>query len=34
VLQAEGVTDFAPYAFVDGAQPQVDLFVDAADPPS
>jgi citronellol/citronellal dehydrogenase len=30
VLAAEGVTDFDQYAYVPGAQPQVDLFVDHA----
>src|SRR5262249_49599078 len=28
VMAEEGVTDFGRYAYVDGAQPQVDLFVD------
>jgi citronellol/citronellal dehydrogenase len=28
VLLEEGVTDLGPYAYVDGAEPQVDLFVD------
>jgi citronellol/citronellal dehydrogenase len=28
VLAAEGVTDMARYAYVEGAEPQVDLFVD------
>ena len=28
VLAEEGVTDMAPYAYVEGAEPQVDLFVD------
>jgi citronellol/citronellal dehydrogenase len=28
VLREEGVEDFSPYAYVDGAEPQVDLFVD------
>jgi citronellol/citronellal dehydrogenase len=28
VLAEEGVTDMSPYAYVEGAQPQVDLFVD------
>jgi citronellol/citronellal dehydrogenase len=28
VLREEGVTDFDAYAFVPGATPQVDLFVD------
>jgi citronellol/citronellal dehydrogenase len=32
VLAAEGVTDFDQYAYVAGATPQVDLFVDAATP--
>jgi citronellol/citronellal dehydrogenase len=30
VLAEEGVTDMSPYAYVDGAEPQVDLFVDHA----
>ncbi len=34
VLVEEGVTDFSAYAYVEGAEPAVDLFVDAADPPS
>ncbi|MGB2711677.1 MAG: NAD(P)-dependent oxidoreductase [Conexibacter sp.] len=33
VLVEEGITDFAPYAYVPGAELAVDLFVDAADPP-
>ena len=33
VLLEEGVTDLGPYAYVDGAEPQVDLFVDAINPP-
>ena len=28
VLSAEGVTDFGPYAYQPGAEPQADLFVD------
>ena len=28
VLREEGVEDFSPYSYVDGAEPQVDLFVD------
>ena len=28
VLAEEGVTDLSPYAYVDGAELQVDLFVD------
>lgn len=28
VLADEGVTDMSPYAYVEGAEPQVDLFVD------
>jgi hypothetical protein len=27
------VTDLGPYAYVEGAEPQVDLFVDAINPP-
>jgi citronellol/citronellal dehydrogenase len=34
VLAEEGVTDFGPYIYVEGGEPQVDLFVDAVDPPS
>jgi citronellol/citronellal dehydrogenase len=34
VLAEEGVTDFGPYMYVEGGEPQVDLFVDAVDPPS
>jgi citronellol/citronellal dehydrogenase len=34
VLVEEGVTDFSEYDYVDGAEPQVDLFVDSVDPPS
>ena len=30
VLAAEGVTDFDRYAYVSGAEPEVDLFVDHA----
>ncbi|HEX8204932.1 MAG TPA: NAD(P)-dependent oxidoreductase [Solirubrobacteraceae bacterium] len=33
VLAEEGVTDLARYAYVEGSEPQVDLFVDAVDPP-
>jgi citronellol/citronellal dehydrogenase len=33
VLAEEGVTDFSSYDYVDGAEPQVDLFVDSVDPP-
>ncbi|HEY5726070.1 MAG TPA: NAD(P)-dependent oxidoreductase [Methylomirabilota bacterium] len=32
VLAEEGVTDFSEYMYVDGAEPQVDLFVDSVDP--
>jgi citronellol/citronellal dehydrogenase len=32
VLAEEGVTDFGEYMYVDGAEPQVDLFVDSVDP--
>jgi citronellol/citronellal dehydrogenase len=28
ILAEEGITDFGPYAYVPGAEPQVDLFVD------
>jgi citronellol/citronellal dehydrogenase len=28
VLEQEGVTDFDQYAYIPGAEPQVDLFVD------
>ena len=28
VLAEEGVTDLSPYSYVDGAELQVDLFVD------
>ena len=28
VLRDAGVTDFDQYAYVDGSEPQVDLFVD------
>jgi citronellol/citronellal dehydrogenase len=28
VLAEEGITDMSPYAYVEGAEPQVDLFVD------
>jgi citronellol/citronellal dehydrogenase len=34
VLAEEGVTDFGPYMYVEDGEPQVDLFVDAVDPPS
>jgi citronellol/citronellal dehydrogenase len=34
VLVEDGVTDFSPYMYVEGSDPLVDLFVDAADPPS
>jgi citronellol/citronellal dehydrogenase len=33
VLVEEGVTDLSPYSYVEGAELQVDLFVDAVDPP-
>jgi len=33
VLVEEGVTDLSQYSYVEGAQLQVDLFVDAVDPP-
>ncbi len=33
VLVEEGVTDLSQYSYVPGAQLQVDLFVDAVDPP-
>ena len=33
VLVEEGVTDFESYAAAPGAEPQVDLYVDAVDPP-
>jgi citronellol/citronellal dehydrogenase len=32
VLVEEGVTDFRPYAYVEGAEPSVDLFVDSVNP--
>ena len=32
VLAEEGLTDFGKYMYVDGAEPQVDLFVDSVDP--
>jgi len=32
VLAEEGVTDFSKYAYVDGADLQVDLYVDSVDP--
>jgi citronellol/citronellal dehydrogenase len=34
VLVEEGVTDFGDYMYVAGGEPQVDLFVDAVDPPA
>lgn len=34
VLAEEGVTDLSRYAFVEGAEPQLDLYVDSVDPPS
>lgn len=34
VLYDEGVTDLSAYSFVDGAEPQVDLFVDDINPPA
>ena len=33
VLAEEGVTDFSAYAYGDGSELQVDLYVDAVDPP-
>jgi citronellol/citronellal dehydrogenase len=33
VLAEEGVTDFSRYSAVDGAEPQVDLYVDEVNPP-
>ena len=33
VLAEEGVTDFSIYSAVDGAEPQVDLYVDEVNPP-
>jgi citronellol/citronellal dehydrogenase len=33
VLAEEGVTDFGQYSYVEGSEPQVDLFVDSVDPP-
>jgi citronellol/citronellal dehydrogenase len=33
VLAEEGVTDFSRYSAVDGADPQVDLYVDEVNPP-
>ena len=33
VLAEEGVTDFGAYMYVEGGEPQVDLFVDSVDPP-
>jgi citronellol/citronellal dehydrogenase len=33
VLAEEGVTDFGAYMYIEGGEPQVDLFVDAVDPP-
>ena len=32
VLRDEGVTDFERYAYVEGAELQVDLYVDSVDP--
>ena len=32
VLVEAGVTDFSPYAYVDGAELQADLYVDSVDP--
>jgi citronellol/citronellal dehydrogenase len=32
VLVSAGVTDFSPYAYVDGAELQADLYVDSVDP--
>ena len=32
VLKEEGVTDLSPYAYVEGAELGVDLFVDSVDP--
>jgi citronellol/citronellal dehydrogenase len=34
VLAEEGITDFGRYMYVEDGEPQVDLFVDAVDPPS
>jgi citronellol/citronellal dehydrogenase len=34
VLVEEGVTDFSPYMYVEGGEPQVDLYVDEVDPPA
>jgi citronellol/citronellal dehydrogenase len=34
VLVSAGVTDFSPYAYVDGAELQADLYVDSVDPPA
>jgi citronellol/citronellal dehydrogenase len=34
VLAEEGVTDFGAYMYVEGGEPQVDVFVDSVDPPS
>ena len=34
VLVEEGVTDLSPYAYVEGAELGVDLFVDSVDPPA
>ena len=33
LLAEEGVTDFGRYMYVAGGEPQVDVFVDAVDPP-
>jgi citronellol/citronellal dehydrogenase len=33
VLVEEGVTDFGRYMYVEGGEPQLDVFVDAVDPP-
>jgi citronellol/citronellal dehydrogenase len=33
VLAEEGVTDFGRYMYVEGGEPQADVFVDAVDPP-
>jgi citronellol/citronellal dehydrogenase len=34
VLVSAGITDFSPYAYVDGAELQADLYVDSVDPPA
>jgi citronellol/citronellal dehydrogenase len=34
VLAQEGITDLSPYAFGDGSELQVDLYVDEVDPPA